>query len=134
MVGDKIWYIHRQQGKIIRYKGIVTEKISNFRYRVDVEGYVRICHINQLEKRVIRQQPIFHELERDSHDTNKQQLNSQNNSLLDKTVTDKNTTDTPKITTLRRNRNQSTDVEEIKERPARERNKPNWYNPSSWLR
>ncbi len=132
-VGDKIWYIHKQQGKLNRYKGIVTEKISELRYRVNIDGNVRICHINQLEKRIIKQKPIFHELERDNPISH----NPQKDSKSDKTVTNNNAdnqTVTPKISRPRRERKQSSfDEEQRKERPSRERNKPNWYNPSYWL-
>ncbi len=52
--GDKIWYLSSQQGKIYRYEGIVVEKISNLRYKIRINGNIKISHINQLERKYER--------------------------------------------------------------------------------
>jgi hypothetical protein len=120
--GDKVWYLSSLQGKVFRYEGTVVEKISDLRYKVSINGNVKVCHINQLERKFdrtkyfeISNNDFPHQKPRQIVKPTKQVTEKGNKRLRIKSKTD------------------STDTEERPERPVREKKKPNWYNPSQWF-
>lgn len=55
-IGEKVLYISRAPGHVEGVKAVIVKKNSELTYYVNVEGNVRLAHINQLRKSIIKDQ------------------------------------------------------------------------------